>query len=135
MRGFIVAALLAAPAVSLACGVCIEDKVAAVYDYELVSRALARGQHVAFFQLEGRVAPGEAAKHLLEDLAGSAAGVERGSARVSLDTMSLAVAYDPRRAPFARVQAALEKKFAARRLVLAPLKLIERPGELTAVAR
>ena len=127
--------LLAAAPAALACGVCIEDKVAAVYDYDVVSRALGQGHHVAFFAMEGPNAAGPEARRMLESLAGSAAGVDRGSSRVSLETRSLSVAYDSRRTPLARLQLALEKKFAARKLSLVPLKVIERPGELTSVTR
>ena len=118
---------------ALACGVCIEDKVAVVYDYEVVSRALDRGHHIAFFALEGSNTAGPEARRMLESLAGSAAGVDRGSSRVSLETRSLSVAYDPRRTPLPRLQQALEKKLAARKLSLLPLKVIERPAELKAV--
>jgi hypothetical protein len=135
MRSLLAAALLALPAAAPACGVCIEDKVAAVFDYAVVSRALEAGHHVAFFAVDGLQAPGPDARRQLETLAASAAGVERGSPRVSLEMKSLSVAYDPRRTPLPRLMQSLDKRLAARRLSLAPLRVIERPGELKTVTR
>lgn len=135
MRPLLAAALLAAAPAAWACGVCIEDKVAAVFDYSVVQRALGAGHHVAFFAVDGLRAPGPEARRQLEALAASASGVDRGSARVSLESQALSVAFDPRRTPLPRLQEALEKKLAARKISLAPLRIIERPGELKSVTR
>ena len=49
------AALLLAGAASaaLACGYCVEDKIASTYDHALVTQALAHKHHVAFFHIDG----------------------------------------------------------------------------------
>jgi hypothetical protein len=135
MRSLLAAALLAVPAAASACGVCIEDKVAAVFDHGVVTRALNAGHHVAFFAVDGLQAPGPDTRRQIEALAASAAGVDRGSTRVSLESQSLSVAYDPRRTPLPRLVQSLEKRLAARKLSLAPLRVIERPGELKTVER
>jgi len=123
-----------APA-ALACGYCVEDKIAAAYDHAVVARAFGENHHVVFFHIDGTPAPGEATRRLLEALANSAAGVDRGSARVPVESLTLSVAFDPRRAPLASVHRALEKKFAAKKLSLMPLKVMERPAELKTVKR
>jgi hypothetical protein len=58
-----------------------------------------------------------------------------GSARVSLESPTLSVAFDPRGAPFAVLHKALEKKLAPKRLSLVPLKVMERPAEFKTVVR
>ena len=133
----LLAVLLLAGAVpaALACGYCIEDKIAAAYDHAVVARAFGANHHVAFFHIEGALAPGEGTRRVLEALANSAAGVDRGSARVSVEALTLAVAFDPRRTPLASVHKALEKRLAAKKLTLMPLKVMERPAELTAVRK
>jgi hypothetical protein len=123
-----------APA-ALACGYCVEDKIAAAYDHAVVARALGENHHVAFFHVDGAPAPRESTRRRLEALANSAAGVDRGSARVSVDSLTLSVAFDPRRAPLATVHKALEKKLAVMKLSLMPLKVMERPAELKSVKR
>ena len=50
---FAFAVVLAAAMPAAACGVCIEDRVAAVYDQPTVDRAVARHQEVVFFALNG----------------------------------------------------------------------------------
>ena len=136
MRAIALAALLSLSQPALACGFCVEDKMATVYDHATVSGAIARNQRVAFFHIEGELAPGLATKRALEALANTAAGVERGSARVSPESAALSVAFDPRRVPVAELQAALERKLAASRNSLMLLKVMERPADFSpSVAR
>lgn len=121
--------------VGLACGYCVEDKIASVYDYAIVTRSLAQKHHVAFFHIDGAIVPGEATKRALEALAESTPGVDRGSVRVSVDTATLSVAFDPRRSPMVAVQAALDKKLAAKKLAVMPLRIIDAPAALKTVKR
>jgi hypothetical protein len=125
---------LQAPA-ALACGYCVEDKIAAAYDHAAVARALSRKHHVAFFHIDGALAPGERTRRALEALAESTEGVDKGSARVSVESASLAVAFDPRRTPIVEVQKGLERKLAAKQLSLLPLRLMDRPAEIKTVNR
>ena len=53
-------ATIVAPA-ARACGVCIDDKVAATYDHATVTRALARHRAVVFAGMDSREAAGRAA--------------------------------------------------------------------------
>ena len=110
--------------------------MATVYDHATISGAIARNHRVAFFHIEGELAPGLATKRALEQLANSAAGVERGSARVSPESAALSVVFDPRRVPVAELQAALERKLAAKRNSLMLLKVMDRPADFSpSVAR
>ena len=129
-RGCIVAALAAGfAATSFACGYCIEDKIAAVYDHAVITRAVAQKHQVVFFAVEGQMPAGEVARRALEAIAESAAGVDKGSARVSVEPASLSVAFNPARAPFAGMERSLSRKLAARGLTVAILRVMDRPAE------
>lgn len=127
-------AVLCAPGAS-ACGYCVEDKIASAYDHAVISRALNRQHHVVFFHIEGVLAPGEDTRRALEAIAESTAGVDKGSARASVEAATLSFAFDPQRAPLATVHRALERRLAARKLALMPLRVMERPAELSTVRR
>jgi hypothetical protein len=130
-RGCIVAALIAGfAATSFACGYCIEDKIASVYDHAVVTRATAQKHQVVFFAVEGRMLPGDESRHALEAIAESAAGVDKGSARVSIESASLSVSFNPARTPFAGMERSLSRKLAARGLSVAILRVMDQPAEL-----
>lgn len=119
-----------APA-ALACGYCVEDKMAAAYDHAVVTRALSQKHHVAYFHIEGALAPGDATKRALEALANAAAGADRGSARVSVESSSLAVAFDPQRTSVARLQSALQRGLAAKKVSLMLLQVMDRAADFS----
>ena len=137
MKRLLAALILACNAPSaLACGYCVEDKMAAVYDHAVVTRALSQKHHVAFFHLDGVLPPGQSTRRALEALAGSIAGADPGSARVSVESASLAVAFDPRRASVVELQKAIERKLAAKKLSLMLLEVMDRPADFSpSVAR
>lgn len=118
---------------ALACGHCVEDKIAAVYDHARVMQALDRKHHVAFFAIDGMLTLADGASRALETLAESAIGVDKGSAHASAESAALAVAFDPKRTTFAAVQKTLERKFAGRKLTLQPLRLMDKPAQMKAV--
>ena len=74
-----------------ACGVCVEDKMAATYDHEVVPRALAQRRMVVFCEVEG--APLDVAA--LQRAAAREVGVEPRSVRVSAEPAALSFALDP----------------------------------------
>ena len=131
MRAFLFAAVLALSQQALACGYCVEDKMAAVYDHATVTRALAQKHHVAFFHIEGGVPPGAETKRAIEGLANSASGVDRGTARVSPESSSLSLAFDPQRTTVASLQAALERKLAEKKHSLMLLQVMDRPADFS----
>ena len=115
---------------ALACGYCVEDKIAATYDHAVITRALAQGRHVVFLHVDGaRV--GRAA---LEQAA-SGRGIEKGSARISPDALTLALVFDPHLISLAELNALLDRRLSARKASLLPLRIMERPADLTPVKR
>jgi hypothetical protein len=117
-----------------ACGYCVEDKIAATYDHAVVTRALQRGQHLAFFHVEGPEPRPEATRRALEDAA-SMPGVEKASVRISPDLLTLSLAYDPRRVSLAAIIERLDRRLSVRKLSVLPLRIMQRPADLTAVKR
>ena len=91
------AILLAAMASSgaLACGVCVDDKVAAAYDHAVVQRALQRGQVVVFAEVEGS-GRAEDRVRAAREAARRVAGVEAASLRSAPAPAALSFALDAR---------------------------------------
>src|SRR4051812_9565527 len=120
------AAFAAIPAA--ACGLCVEDRVAAVYDQAVVDRAVAHGQHVAFFSVEGEPATLADARGVI------AKSLERaaipGTARVSLESATAAIAFDPARTTPAAIAASAAGVLAPRGLALQPLRVTGEDGVL-----
>ena len=121
-------AALAATA-ALACGYCIEDRVAAVYDQKVVDAAARGHRTVAFFSIEGDVRDDAASKRVV-GAALKAAGAADGSPRVALVNAACSMAYDPARTSLEAVVAAANRPLAARGLTLAPLRVIDAGGKL-----
>jgi hypothetical protein len=131
MARSLVLALSFFAAEATACGYCVEDKIASTYDHAVVTRALAQGHHVVFFHIEG--SPG--ARRELERAASSLPGVDRDSVRLSLPTLTLSVAFDPRRVSLMELNTRLDRRLAARKLVFLPFRIMEEPADLKAVKR
>jgi hypothetical protein len=109
--------------------------VAAVYDHAAVSRALAGKSIVVFFAIDGTIPPGAAALRHIAALAASTPGVDKDSVRISRETASLAVSFDPRRGNLAHVQESLDRALAATGLSLLAMRVMDSPGDLAAVRR
>lgn len=117
-------ALLAGNAV--ACGVCVEDKIAAVYDHAAVQQALAAKRTVVFFHIDGKLIADERTKRGIAVIARATPGVDAASVRVSCELASLALAFDGRRTNLVKVQESLEKRLAAQGLSLLAMQVRER---------
>jgi hypothetical protein len=117
------AALALAAGGAQACGVCIDDKVAAAYDHAIVSRALERGQVVVFAEVRGR---GTAADFVgaARRAAARVPGVAKASVRAAEAPAALSFALDARVRSPAEALAAVEKGAAAAGLRLELLKVM-----------
>ena len=108
--------------------------MAAVYDHAVVSRALDRKHYVAFFHVEGALVAGNATKQALTKIVEPAA--DKDSARVSVESASLSVAYDPLRTTAMALQKDLERRLAAQKLTLMLMQVVEKPADVNpSVAR
>ena len=114
-------AIVAAPA--LACGYCVEDKVAAAYDHRVVERAFGQRHEVLFLSLEfARPVPGDAAVSIRRAVE-SIAGVDRGTVRIAVEAGALSLAYDPRRVQAAGILRTLGRDLAQLGVSFALLQL------------
>ena len=120
---------------AFACGYCIEDKIAAVYDHAVATRAIAQKHQVVFFAVEGNIPPGEGSRRTLEAIVESVVGVDKGSARISVESASLSAAFDPAHAPIAGMERALSRKLAARGLSVGIMRVMDKPAELKPVGK
>ena len=116
-------------ATALACGYCIEDRVAAVYDQAVVDAAARGHRTVAFFSIEGELRDDPASKRVV-GAALKAAGAADGSARVALVNAACSMAYDPSRTSLDAIVAAANRPLASHGLALAPLRVIDAGGKL-----
>jgi hypothetical protein len=128
---FMALALVAALAAPLAeaCGICIEDRVAAVFDNGVVDRAVAAKRHVAFFSIDGALpATAESRRAILAAL--YASGAVKGSVRVSLESASASAVFNPARLPLDSFASAASRRLAAAGLALSPLRVVDASGVL-----
>lgn len=107
-----------APAASLACGACVEDKIAATYDHGVVQQAVANGDVMVFCEVAGSLDAQrlrQAVRHVR--------GVKRQSVRVSAQPPALSFAVDPSvRSPQAAVDAAQRSLAPGTRLTIVRLR-------------
>lgn len=118
-------------AVSLACGVCIEDKIAATYDYAIVMGATAKHHVVVFGQIDGAVDM-QAVNEKITAAAPRVRGVDRGTVRTSTSLAAFSFALDPAaQAPDAAV-AELQKRLRVQGLKLSVLRIVSSDSLLPA---
>ncbi|HWP10570.1 MAG TPA: hypothetical protein VNN06_02020 [Ramlibacter sp.] len=109
--------LLAPVPPSWACGVCVEDKVAATYDHAVVRQAAAKGKVVVFCEVQG----GLDARRI-RSAARRVRGVDMSSLRLSSQPAALSFALDPaQQSPQAAVLAMQSAAPAGTRLAIVRL--------------
>ena len=124
MRALFFTAMISLAFPVLSCGYCVEDKIAAVYDHAALAQAQARKLTTVYFAIDGAIrAPASTLKTMLE----RTKGVQKGSARLSVESAALAVTFDPKLTSLPAVQSALEKALRPRGLELLLLDTKEGP--------
>ena len=78
-----------------ACGHCKEDKIAATYDYSVVTAAKRKGQTVVFAELRGIRGSTAQLDSWIRQQAGATTGVVEGTVRVSLEPAALSFVCAP----------------------------------------
>lgn len=121
MRAALLALLVSSEA--LACGVCVEDKIAAVYDHAAVQQAYAAKRTVVYFHIDGKLVVNERTRRSISDIARATPGVDAASVRVSCELASMALAFDGRRTSLVKVQESLEKRLSAQGLSLLAMQV------------
>jgi hypothetical protein len=84
----------AAPMLAAACGVCIEDKMAATYDHAVITTAFNRGHTVVFAEMsDAPLSNADQTRKIIQAFE-AAPGVDRGSVRVSFNPAAISFAVD-----------------------------------------
>jgi hypothetical protein len=99
--GSILAAALLAVSLSgtvMACGACIEDKVAATYDHAAIDHAIAKRWQVVFVAIDGPVDAGKAAARIAA-AAPRTRGVHASTLRTSTSPPAFSFALDAAESP------------------------------------
>jgi len=89
--GVLSAGMLLCAAQAHACGVCVEDKMAATYDHAVMQRASAEHKTVVFCEVRGAVQDAR-----FRHAASRVRGIDAGTVRTSSEPAALSFVVDPR---------------------------------------
>lgn len=118
------------PLRALACGACIEDKMAATYDYASVQKAHAAGKTVVFCDVQNRID-----EKTLRRVVSATPGVDAGSIRISQEPAALSFALDTRQqSPEAAVAAITQRLHGKARVRLIRSDPASQPAKHTGTA-
>jgi hypothetical protein len=78
-----------------ACGYCLQDRIASVYDHVLVAKTKQLNQKMLYLVWDGPAARDESTKRHLIAIASRIQGVIKGSVRVALEPPTIGLAYQP----------------------------------------
>lgn len=87
------ALIVGAPVSARACGVCVEDKVAATYDHAVIEAAIAGRRQVVFVAVDG-APPSADLKSRIAAAAARVRGIERGTLRIAASPPAFSFAMD-----------------------------------------
>jgi hypothetical protein len=103
LTNLFVSMFAAAPMLTAACGVCIEDKMAATYDHGVVTAAFNRGHAVVFAEMLDVPFGSAGQTRKIIQAVEAAPGVDRGSLRVSFNPAAISFAVDEGKAEIRKV--------------------------------
>jgi hypothetical protein len=106
----------------LACGICVEDQIAATYDHEVLVRAEAAGRDVMYAAVRGRNAGAPRSDAMIRQAIGAVSGVDRNSIRLSLLPPAASFAWDSKRHGSGAVLRAVNGRLAGSGLTLVALR-------------
>jgi uncharacterized protein (DUF2236 family) len=107
-----------------ACEVCVEDHVAATYDYGVVARAEAAGRKVMFVAVQGSNAGAPRSEAAVRRALAAVAGIDRASIRYSAFPTAASFAWDPKRHDSGEVLRVINGGLGGSGLTLIALKVI-----------
>ena len=129
-----VAALLLAMqgTAAIACGHCIEDKLAATYDHGVVAKAMQRGHAMVFLEAAGLERAEHGSAPALVATIEAVPGVDRGTVRVSAAPPAVSFSFDVDRYAVANAVSEINRRLASRKVALTLLRVLD---SRSAVAR
>lgn len=107
-----------------ACEVCVEDHVAATYDYAVIARAEQKGQRVLFVAVRGQDAGAPAKEAALRKALAAVPAIDRASIRFSAFPTAASFAWNPERATSGELLRTVNGGLGGRGLTVVALKVI-----------
>ena len=105
----------------LACGYCLEDRIASVYDHVLVAKTKQLNQKMLYLIWDGPANRDEAMRRELISITSRLPGITKGSVRVSLEPATIGLAYQPLKISREQVEALLLQRLKSKRIVVSSL--------------
>jgi len=107
-----------------ACEVCVEDHVAATYDYGVVAKAEAAGKKVLFVAVQGKDAAAPQSEAAVRRALSAVRGVDAASIRISAFPSAASFAWNPESYDSGAVLRAVNGGLGGSGLILVALKVI-----------
>ncbi len=110
---------------SFACGQCVQDKMAAVYDYEVIKTAVSQKHVVIFMGFQGSIVPDLESRLKILKLIMKINGIDGKSIKISMENASFSVAFDPERISYNTLLKVFSKNFLRLSLSVFPIDTIK----------
>ena len=107
-----------------ACEVCVEDHVAATYDYAVIAHAEEKGQHVLFVAVRGHDAGAPGGEAAVRKVLAAVPAIDRGSIRFSAFPSAASFAWNPKRTSSGEVLRTVNGGLGGSGLTLVALRVI-----------
>ena len=123
LRPFLAAAFALVATAAVACGHCVEDRVAAVYDYGTELQAGSAGERIAYLGVEGRRAESPRSAAAVGEALRACPAVTAGSVRTSVSPAATAFAWQGGEQALAEILQRVNGQLAAAGLRLELLRI------------
>ena len=104
-----------------ACGYCLQDRIASVYDHVLVAKTKQLNQKMLYLVWDGPAARDETTKRHLIAIASRIQGVTKGSVRVALEPPTIGLADQPSIISRERIEALFLQQLRSMNIVVSVL--------------
>jgi hypothetical protein len=104
-----------------ACGYCLQDRIASVYDHVLVAKTKQLNQKMLYLVWDGPAARDETTKRHLLAIASRIRGVTKDSVRVALEPPTIGLAYQPLSISRERIETLLLQQLRSMNIVVSAL--------------
>jgi hypothetical protein len=104
-----------------ACGHCLQDRIASVYDHALLVKTKQLNQKMLYLVWDGPAARDETTKRHLLAIVSRIRGVTKDSVRVALEPPTIGLAYQPLKISREQVEALLLQRLKSKKIVVSSL--------------
>ena len=106
---------------AFACGYCLQDRIASVYDHVLVAKTKQLNQKMLYMVWDGPAARDETTKRHLLAIVSRVRGVTKDSVRVALEPPTIGLAYQPLSISRERIETLLLQQLRSMNIVVSVL--------------